>query len=842
MFLKRLCPLLIIFLVWNASVYAETLFPYRMPWDDASQNITNLAGWNDKPAGRDGFVIARDGHLYAGGKRLRLLGANIVFGGTTPTHEEADKIAARLARFGFNIVRFHHTDTRPAPDGLLQKDMLTLDPAQMDKFDYFIAALKRNGIYADINLHVARTYPGFTQWRDAKGDPQPKAWKGVDLFFPPMIAMQRDYARDLLTHRNPYTGNRYVDEPAVALIEINNENGLISSWRGGMLDRMTDPMRAVFQQQWIAWLRQHYKDTGTLSQSWGGNTPLGAEMLKINWNLQKAGQAQAHMDMEGSIVHLTTEQTDGTSWHVQLHQTGLSFKTGSPYTLHVRLRADHPLHVQLSAVQNHAPWSSLWRVPVDVGTDWHDYAFTFLPASDETVARLTVGNLGVETGALWLADASLKPGGALGLKEGEELEKGTVDIISSSDFQSGNAQRQRDWLQFLWDTESAYWSGMQHTVKDELGAKPLLVGTQVSYSPGPIQAQLDVVDGHAYWQHPHFPGKPWDQNNWDIGNSPMAGIDGAGTLSGLALRRIPGKPFIVTEYNHPAPSEYAAEALPLAAAYAALQDWDGLFVFEYGLSGKNWDPGYITNYFDINADPDKMSGLVAAAALFRRADVSTPGADNHPLPEQDKIIDAMRASNEMPSAAMFGVPHNAAVRQPVSLGSPPGDALPLPVRSVTGELVWGAGQGKTVTIDTSRSKGLIGAKLADVFNASGVQLQLLQARHDTGVLCATLMDGADFSSPGHILITALGTEENTGQIWHDPAHTTIGHDWGKAPVLAEGIEARITLPVAASRVSVWSLDERGNIHEKLPVTGSDQQAVIETSGRYGSLWYEVEVR
>ena len=24
-------------------------------------------------------------------------------------------------------------------------------------------------------------------------------------------------------------------------------------------------------------------------------------------------------------------------------------------------------------------------------------------------------------------------------------------------------------------------------------------------SPFPIQAKMDVIDSHAYWQHPHFP-------------------------------------------------------------------------------------------------------------------------------------------------------------------------------------------------------------------------------------------------------------------------------------------------------------------------------------------------
>ena len=42
------------------------------------------------------------------------------------------------------------------------------------------------------------------------------------LFDPRLIELQKEYARDLLTHRNPYTGLRYVDDPALALVEVCN--------------------------------------------------------------------------------------------------------------------------------------------------------------------------------------------------------------------------------------------------------------------------------------------------------------------------------------------------------------------------------------------------------------------------------------------------------------------------------------------------------------------------------------------------------------------------------------------------------------------------------------------
>src|SRR5688572_7893059 len=64
----------------------------------------------DAPAGRHGPVVAQDGHFYTGDRRIRFWGVNLCFAACFPTHEQADKVAARLARFGVNAVRFHHMD------------------------------------------------------------------------------------------------------------------------------------------------------------------------------------------------------------------------------------------------------------------------------------------------------------------------------------------------------------------------------------------------------------------------------------------------------------------------------------------------------------------------------------------------------------------------------------------------------------------------------------------------------------------------------------------------------------------------------------------------------------
>jgi len=58
----------------------------------------------------------------------------------------------------------------------------------------------------------------------------------VGFFDEQVLDLQKEYARKLLTHRNAYTQRTYAEDPAVAFVEINNENGLIHAWLGKQVD------------------------------------------------------------------------------------------------------------------------------------------------------------------------------------------------------------------------------------------------------------------------------------------------------------------------------------------------------------------------------------------------------------------------------------------------------------------------------------------------------------------------------------------------------------------------------------------------------------------------------
>jgi len=781
--------LLLFALLCFTRATASDLFPFVLPWDDAAPGITDCSPTLDKPAGERGFITARDGHLYAGDKRIRFFGVNICFGGCFPEHADADKIAARMAKFGINCVRFHHMDTSVSPRGILQKDRRTLDPAQLDKLDYFIAALKKHGIYVNLNLHVGRTYPGLPT-----SETMASYHKGVDNFHPAMIEMQKEYARALLTHTNAYTATPYTGEPAVALIEINNENALFHDWGNGALDDMPAPLTDEFARQWNDWLKRKYADNDALRRAWNiREEPFGNEMITTNrWSLEQHGGARASLTRTNDAFRLDITQAGKENWHVQLSQPGHPIEKGRTYTICFRAKSDAPRRLSVGLSQTASPWRSLVHSSIRLGRDWQTFTIPVTPDADETNARLIFSGLGKEKCVVWLADISLKPGGVLGLRPGETL--GTIAAFAKNTFATRTVEAQRDWIRFLWDTERAYWTGMYRFLKDDLKARAPIIGTQLGYSPPQIQAELDVVDIHSYWQHPRFPGKPWDPGNWFIKNISMAAAPDGGTLPRLIAGRVPGKPYTCSEYNHPAPNTYNSEAFLMLAATAAREDWDGIFAFTYS-HGTDWDARKIRSFFDVDQHPTQMATFPAASTVFRCG-----------------LIPATPTRTQLPD------PDDA--RETIRTGG---------IWSLIKPTQWEQTNG-VFTVTAPRAKMLVGSVRGRHFDlGNGVRVAPGETRQDWVAISLTEM------APHRWLLTATGYAENTDMGWKNPEKTTVGRDWGKAPSLVEGIPATVTLPRATK---VWALDERGQRKCEVPVRRSQ----LEIGPQYQTLWYEIETR
>lgn len=235
-----------------------------MAWDAAGEGALDLRFLQDAPAGKHGFIQARDGHLVAeDGTRMRFFGVNLVFAAAFPEPDQAPAVAERLARAGVNLVRVHHADTGVGKSYLDGSggNSRKLAREHMDRFDRLFYELKQRGIYVHLDLYTLR------HWQPGDGlthpDPLPPGAKWVTYFDERLIALQEEMAEQLLQHVNPYTGLRYADDPAVAIVQIVNENSAL--W----WDREPPaPYLADVQARWNRWLLERFGTRAALAAAW----------------------------------------------------------------------------------------------------------------------------------------------------------------------------------------------------------------------------------------------------------------------------------------------------------------------------------------------------------------------------------------------------------------------------------------------------------------------------------------------------------------------------------------------------------------------------------------------
>jgi hypothetical protein len=174
----------------------------------------------------------------------------------------------------------------------------------------------------------------------------------------------------------------------------------------------------------------------------------------------------------------------------------------------------------------------------------------------------------------------------------------------------------RYWVRFLYDLEKQYCDEMFAYMKQDCRVRVPVTGTQVDHTFASLADGYDYVDRHLYWKHPAFPNKSWDWEDYYIKNFSMVTSE-RGTFTLIASTRIANNPFVISEYNHPFPLTYAAEAITMGAVLAKLQDYDGLFLFHFS---NNLDSQKV-DYFSVRFSELKLSLFPFAAGLLRNENI-----------------------------------------------------------------------------------------------------------------------------------------------------------------------------------------------------------------------------
>ncbi|EDY80676.1 Carbohydrate binding domain protein [Verrucomicrobiia bacterium DG1235] len=854
---------------------AGELIPFTLPWNDAAPGITDLSSLNHTPAGKHGYIsVDADAHFTVGDERIRLWGVNITADSCFPTHAEAEGIAARLAKFGFNIVRFHHMDNNWGSGSIIdyaQGNSRNLHAANLEKLDYFIAQLKSHGIYSNINLINSREFLPSDGLDAGVANLEWKARHILGFVDPTLRDLEKEYARKLLTHVNPYTGLTYAEDPAIAVVEINNENGIFQTLFDGHIALWPQVYKDQLQTKWNTWLSDRYADTAELLAAWSGTSvPFGPQLITnptftngtTNWNIEQregaAVTATTGTFTDRQAIKLDVTSAASAGWHIQMNQSGKNLTEGQLYTLSFWVRADSERSLSAAIGQAYDPWGTIQSFNnVAVTTEWTQHTFLFESAVSDSNLRLNFNGFAQQTGALYLSDISLQVGGDLSatLPDGQTLEAANIQTNVESGADLPN--RTLDWTRFLIDLGTDYWTDMGSYIKDELAYSGLVNGTTIMNSTPNIQGVFDLVDTHSYWQHPVFPGEDWDPNNWYVNPVSMVNDLNGSTFAGLARQRVDGFPHTVSEYRHAYPNPFASEGPLLIAAYGSLQDWDGIYFFDYA-KGSSWDQGYWDNYFNMNAHPSAMGNALAAARMFRQGHVSASSGqllfNFNPDLEAELVATRGRAWN-VGDGRQLDIPpeHIAIQRIALSIGedatgltgTPPAAPAGPVYAADTNQLQWDLSlqdQG-VITIDTPQTIGMVGYVSGRTFGNSQVGIEIGDTQENWATLTIAAQQGS-FENPygqASLLIVATGLTENTGMIWTDETKSSVGRNWGSGPSMTEAIPATITLPYAPERVQAWALDETGQRSASLTIAPTENGSSLQIGAAQKSLWYEVQV-
>ncbi|RYX81179.1 hypothetical protein EON83_25315 [bacterium] len=833
----------------SASAQTVAKFPFSLPWNDATQTVISAADLNPAPITNAQRVEIKNGHFFdTTGRRVRFLGTNVVGSANFSQPADALSFATRLHKLGINCVRLHHMDAAWANPNIFGADRdnwkesnAQVSPKSLEALDFTVAQLKKNGVYVNLNLHVARSPVVADGFPDA--DKLPEMGKVLAYFDPQFIAMQKEYARQILNHRNQFTGQKWADDPVVALVELNNEDTLVGQAWSGQLQGLPARYRTTVQDGWNRFLKARYASTAELRKAWNAPADLNtAPNVLTNgqfadgtqgWSLETQDKAEGQISVvelqnapangpTGRALHVQIGQIPDASWKLQLHQTGLDLKANSFYTLGYWVRADKARKASSYFALDQDPWSQVGgQAALQLTPEWQYVRVVFRAgATVPNHSRLSFA-LGDATDSVEIADVHLSVGDQALLPASQNLEENTIDLPPTHGSSAGQG---RDWIDYLMTIESAYVSTMRDTIRNECGYKGPITCSQESYGGfGGVarEAASEWTDMHAYWQHPDFPGQAWDSKNWRIGNKPMLNDARGGTLAELAPYRIEGKPFTVSEYNHPAPNDFASETVPVILSYAAMQDWDGIFLFSWNGDGKNWNADKIRGFFDMDSDPNKTVFIPLMARAFLSGGMSPVPAQTTLTVAQSALADltAQNSSfwDSVPSLwRSQGLGLTDILNSRVAMRLSPTGAAPKlervgPRSARTGnpsfnwESVGGNGR---LLVDSPSVKATVGYVGGNFWPLGALSVENAASSNGWMSLVVVARDGKPLEKSNSILVGALNRAENSEMTWN-AERTSVGDGWGKGPTLLETPSATLDLQTSAPSAGVWKLDATG---------------------------------
>ncbi|NQT40020.1 MAG: hypothetical protein HQ581_21180 [Planctomycetes bacterium] len=246
------------------------------PSDNLGPAVIDMNDWLDRPAGKHGGVrMVDDRFEFEDNTPVKFWGVNLSYGGAcAPAKDVAEFTAARYAKYGINGVRLHKFTYPTNHMGIGDPgDATKMTPEGMDRLDYFFAEMKKRGIY-----------PGWShtfKFRVSAGNrDRLVAFDEIQQQLGGDTYALINYAEDvqdlmiemvvnLLKHKNPYTGMTYAEDPALAFLEMQNEDDIFFYTTSGVFEKCPT-YRKLLMKRFADWLTEKYGTQQKLAAAWPG--------------------------------------------------------------------------------------------------------------------------------------------------------------------------------------------------------------------------------------------------------------------------------------------------------------------------------------------------------------------------------------------------------------------------------------------------------------------------------------------------------------------------------------------------------------------------------------------
>ena len=229
----------IVFEPENRWVNTKDWIVYENQQDFSPGSVIGAEDWLDKPAGKHGWLkMDGDRFVFADGTPVKFWGTNISWEDMACPHEEADQWNDKWAKLGVSLVRLHKFLDHDWAGIMTKEDHMVPDPVKIERFDYFHASAKKRGIYlgwsASYRFKVTPADKDKVWFYDEIVAHDPKEMGAYDhhlkSYAPDLQDLLIAQTINMLKRTNSATGMRYADDPALAYIELHNEEDIFMSW------------------------------------------------------------------------------------------------------------------------------------------------------------------------------------------------------------------------------------------------------------------------------------------------------------------------------------------------------------------------------------------------------------------------------------------------------------------------------------------------------------------------------------------------------------------------------------------------------------------------------------